>query len=255
METPTIPTPTESPPPAETSLANRLTNVYAAPGEVFDEVKASPVKTGNWLVPILISCVAVIAYIAVVFSQEAIIRGMRETQEKAIQKQVDAGKIPQAQADTIIQGMEKFMTPTLMALFGGFGGVMTIFTMTFAVACVLWLASTFIFKTPVPYLKMVEFTGLTMMVDALEKIVRALLAIWKGSMLATLGPILLVENPSMSNKTHLYLSMLDVIDVWWLSLLALALSKAAGVSFWKTAPLIFVVWFGCRALLIFFTPG
>src|SRR5262245_14740921 len=39
-----------------TSLAEKLVNIFAAPGEVFEEVVVSPLTPVYWLVPILIVC-------------------------------------------------------------------------------------------------------------------------------------------------------------------------------------------------------
>ena len=36
------------------SLAARLLNVFATPGDVFDDVKVAPASTANWLVPALL---------------------------------------------------------------------------------------------------------------------------------------------------------------------------------------------------------
>jgi len=46
--------------PPTTSLAARLMNVFAVPGEVFDEVKASAHSAGNWLLPALVGSVSVL---------------------------------------------------------------------------------------------------------------------------------------------------------------------------------------------------
>ncbi len=50
------PPPLGTPAPT-TSLAGRLLNVFAAPGEVFEEVKATPPSVANWLVPVIIYAV------------------------------------------------------------------------------------------------------------------------------------------------------------------------------------------------------
>ena len=88
---PAFPPPFETAPTEGSSLFVRLTNVYAAPGELFDEVKASPVKTSNWLVPVILACIAIVTFNLALFSQEGIVRELRETQERAMQKQVAAG--------------------------------------------------------------------------------------------------------------------------------------------------------------------
>src|SRR5213592_5030134 len=107
-------------PKQPSSLLGRLTNVYAAPGEVFDEIKAAPASVTNWLVPVLLGCLVGILYTMVAFSQENVLHSIREMQEtrvrKQFQKQVDAGKMSREQADRAagqaLQRMEQFTGPT-----------------------------------------------------------------------------------------------------------------------------------------------
>ena len=46
--------PDSEPQPVQTTLWSRLLNVFAAPGDVFEEVKNSKPSTANWLAPALI---------------------------------------------------------------------------------------------------------------------------------------------------------------------------------------------------------
>ncbi|HKI69933.1 MAG TPA: hypothetical protein VKA67_10115, partial [Verrucomicrobiae bacterium] len=55
------------PKPAHTSLAARLLNVFATPGDVFAEVKASGPCTANWLVPVLFSALVGVFSAIVIF--------------------------------------------------------------------------------------------------------------------------------------------------------------------------------------------
>ena len=91
MENTPAPTPMEEVQRPASSLAGRLMNVFAAPGDVFEELRTSTPATANWLVPLLLACLVGVSYAFAVFSQESILQSMRETQEKAMQKQVDAG--------------------------------------------------------------------------------------------------------------------------------------------------------------------
>ena len=99
MEIAPPPLPVEEVQRPASSLAGRLLNVFAAPGDVFDEIRTSTPSTANWLVPLLLTCLVGIGYVFAVFSQESILQSMRETQEKTMQKQVDARKLTQQQAD------------------------------------------------------------------------------------------------------------------------------------------------------------
>src|SRR6266446_3918727 len=92
------PMPTERDPRPSSSLVSRLMNVFATPGDVFAELKTAPSSVANWLVPILIVMLATIGSFVVILSQPTIKQEMVEMQEKAIDKQVAAGKIKAEQA-------------------------------------------------------------------------------------------------------------------------------------------------------------
>ena len=55
-----------------TSLAARLLNVFAIPGDVFEEVKNSAMCMANWLVPALLLIVVGCIGASLVYSQPAI---------------------------------------------------------------------------------------------------------------------------------------------------------------------------------------
>src|SRR5437867_12676706 len=83
-------------PKQPSSLLGRLANVYAAPGEVFDEIKSAPASVTNWLVPVLLGCLVGVIYTLVAFSQESVLHSLRETQEahvgQPLQKKLEAGR-------------------------------------------------------------------------------------------------------------------------------------------------------------------
>jgi hypothetical protein len=55
--------------PAEpSSLFGRLFNMFAAPGELFDELRQSKPAHSNWVVPLLLSMVVGVLFSIVVFS-------------------------------------------------------------------------------------------------------------------------------------------------------------------------------------------
>jgi len=60
------------------SLGARLLNVYATPGEVFEEVRQSPPSAANWLVPVLLSCLISVISAVAIFSQETVVRQIQE---------------------------------------------------------------------------------------------------------------------------------------------------------------------------------
>lgn len=251
MEPETQPPPVEAPAPPTTSLLSRLTNVFVAPGEVFDEVSASPHRTGNWLVPVLLSCLMGIVFSVVAFSQETIVHDLRAAQEKAVQDQVDAGKMSQAQADQAIQAMQRFMSPTVMMLFGSVASVFASFAWLFFLALCLWGVGLLVFKARFGYLKAAEVCGLAQMIGVLGALITMLLVLWKGNLQMTLGPALLIPEFDPSNKTHLLLAALNVMSLWEMAVLAIGLAKISGTSFLKSALWIFVPWVLFKLAVIF----
>ena len=87
-------------------------NVIAAPGDVFEEVKTSPPSTANWLAPALIFILVSWLGAALIFSQDSIKQQLSDITNKAIDKQIEKGKIPKERIEATRQVAEKF---------GGFG--------------------------------------------------------------------------------------------------------------------------------------
>jgi hypothetical protein len=125
----------------------------------------------------------------------------------------------------------------------------------FLMAVVIWLALKWFTEARVDYMKMVETCGLALVIDVPQKILRIALVAWKGNLLATASPTLFLDNPSTANKTHLFLSMFDVVDFWWLAVLSLGVSKVAGVRYRTAAFIVFGVWYGFRIVAVLLTPS
>lgn len=222
--------------PVETSLAARLANVFVAPGEVFAEVKASPIRHSNWLVAGLIFVLLSWCAAAVMITQEPLQHQMTEAQETAMQKQfqkqIDAGKMSQAQADQAIATAMKiarifyniaaFVGPVIGAGLGPFLG-----------GFIIWAVGSLIFRKPFPYLKGVEAAGLTMVVAGLGVLVKGLLCAALGTMFVSPGLVLLVKPYDPTNLLHTFLLTFDAFAIWGMVLSGIALAKLSEVSFVK----------------------
>jgi len=225
-----IPSPIPASPaaPVETSLTSRLTNVFIAPGEVFAEVKTSPVRHSNWLVAGLIFILLSWCAAGVMLSQDSLQHQMTEAQEHAMQKQVDSGKMTQAQVDTALKIGRIFYTvvifvgPVLGAAIGPFLG-----------GFILWAGGALIFRKRFDYLKGVEAAGLTMVVAGLGALVKGLLCAAMGSMFVSVGAVLLVRPYDPTSLLHLFLLTFDIFAIWGLVLSGIALAKLSEVSFVK----------------------
>lgn len=241
METvPIIPDPESNLP--QTSIWSRLLNVFAAPGEVFEEVKNSRPITANWLVPALICVVVGMISAFIIFSQPAIIQQIHDQQEKVMDQQVKAGKLTQAQADQAMAAIDKFAGPTMMKIFGCVGAVIGSFIHIFWWAFILWLMGQLFLKIKFPFLKAVEIAGLSTMIVVLGVVVTILLTVITGKLGMTPSLALLVSHFDLKNKTHLLLAAVNIFSFWQIGVAACGLSRVTGAPFNKALLLVGLYW-------------
>lgn len=228
--------------PGRMSLAARLLNIFAVPGEVFLDIRSAPHAVSNWLVPIILSSIVGVFSAVVIFSQPSIQQQIREQQSKAIELQVKAGKMTQAQADQSLAVMDKFMGPAMLKIFGAVGAVVSSFVRVFWWAFILWLMGQLILKIRFPYLKAVETAGLVMMISVLGMIISLLLIVNMGKVFASPSLALAVENFDIQSKSHVALGAANVFSFWFVGLMALGLAKLADVPFARAGFLVFGFW-------------
>jgi hypothetical protein len=252
METaPPIPDSQAAPsqPPA-TTLVAKLFNVIAAPGEVFAEVSMAPMRPATWLVPVLIYAVVGVITVCILFAQPTIRQIIHDEQVKALDQQVQQGKMTQAQEDQALQVMEKFTGPAMMAVGGGVFMVIFSFISVFWWALVLWLLGRWILKARFDYLKAVEVAGLASVLIVLSMIIATLLGVILGRLYVGPSLALLVKDFDPKNRVHLLLGAANLFYVWHTTVLGIGLSKLSGASAAKGLMVVFVYWVVAELALI-----
>lgn len=233
---------------APPSLGSCLVNVYAAPGEVFERLRPTPARTATWLVPALL--LILVSWIggAIVLSQDSVKQQMSDIQDRAIQKQVEDGKLTEAQAKQAREVADKV---------GGIGltvgtyaaPVFAAFLTPFWWGFLLWLIGSKLLKGTCPYLKAVEVAGLANMIAVLGAALRTLLVLVTGSLFATASPALLIPNFDPTKTLHAVLLNLDLMTFWVLAIRGLGIAKVSGVSTGKAVGLAFGFWVLITGLL------
>jgi hypothetical protein len=243
MEAPILSNVPEAPPalPETTSLIARLFNVFAAPGDVFEEVASSKIGVANWLAPGII--LVLVSWLAswLIYSQETFQVQYREIGEKAVEQQIAKSKMPPEQAE---------QTRRMAEQIGGTGArvgmvvvpMVAAFVLPFWWGLILYLVGTKIFKGSFDYMKAVEVVGLAGMTSVLEKVVTTLLVFQTGHVMATTTPALFVKNFDMQNTAHAFLALLNVFTFWVLAVRAMGLARLSNVSFAKAAAWVFGIW-------------
>jgi hypothetical protein len=250
---PVLESPPEPPPPPAMSLAARMLNVFAIPGEVFEVVKASRVSIANWLLPMLLSGVVLALMGVVVVSQPAMQKQMHERfeqQVKSLQQEVSAGKMKQAEVDRTVAVTRAIIAPpVLRGLFGAGGAVLGV-ARVFWWAFVVWLLGRLFLKIRLSYFKTLEVSGLALMIAVLGGVVMLLLMVNLPKLFAAPGLATAVSDFDPLRKTPLLLATTNVFSFWLIGVLSVGLARLARVPFLRAAWFVFAFWLIQESILI-----
>lgn len=228
------------------SLAARLVNVFAVPGDVFEDIRAVPHAAANWLLPALLACVVGVASVIIVFSQPAIHQQVREKQaqamEKKFEREIQAGRMTREKADQAMATVEKFIGPTFLMISGSLGVVGYSFARVFFWALVVWWVGRKLFKAEFGYLKAAEVVGLATMIGVLGAIVTLLLRVNFSDPVASPSLALTLAEFDEKNISHMLLAMVNLFDLWQVGVLAAGLARLARVRFVQAALPLLLLW-------------
>jgi hypothetical protein len=186
-------------------------NVLASPGEVFEEVKASPPCAANWVLPMLLCAVVSAVAMWFVYSQPALQQQQDEASARFMQRLVEKGKLTAEQAAAAASSSRPKANwqYTLGPTVGAVGARLAILG-----ALLIWLVGSKVLKGGFSYLKAVEVAGLACMVDVIGSIVRALLILTFASLYASASPALFVKDFDWLKTGHVALATLDLFALW-----------------------------------------
>ncbi len=227
------------------SFMEKLTDVFASPGELFENVRLTGKTNSNWLVPMLLLIAAAILSGQLMIHNASLSAQLGELTRKSFDKQtekaIQEGKLTKEQAD---QQYEQFAKPgsTIFTISQIGGTVIVIPIVLFAVSLVYWLMGKSVMKATAPYMKVVEVVGLTFFIGALEYIITTLMMVATDSIHATPGLGVFVSNFDVENKLHLALSKVNLFTFWSLGVTGIGLAKLFQRDFAKVLVLVVALW-------------
>jgi hypothetical protein len=227
---PTISPNGPAPHAATMSLAARLMNVFAAPGEVFDSIKGTPHSVANWLVPAVLILVIALVGSALIFSHDGINHQVGEMIDKQMEQA--GAKGPQAGAGRSIGILSTKISVVVGPAIGAF-------IVPFWTGLILWLVGAKILKGNFGYLKAVEAGGLANMIGVLDAIVKTLLILVLGNLFASPSLALLVKDFNPQNPAHAAIALVNVMLLWSLLVQSIALARLSGRSLAVAAAWLF----------------
>jgi hypothetical protein len=193
-----------------TTLPAKLANVFACPGELFDEVAASPHRAANWIIPTLLACLSGVISILYLPAQEQ-------------------------------SGLSAQPSMLIVIVSAWLGTIWSAF--------VLWVIGRVFLKMRFPYLKAVEAAALAGMILVLGTAITTLLTLATGNAALRPALSSFVHDFDPSNRVHAALAALNLFHLWATGVLAVGLSKLSGVSFKEAAFWVFGYWVGMRVIL------
>ncbi len=240
--------PPEALAPPATSLPARLVNVFAAPGDVFEEVKSRSVSTANWLVPAVVFIVLCWVGGMLLFSQGSINQQLSDIASKAVDKQIEKGKMTDQQAEAARQAADKYGTLGAK-ISAGVVPVLVAVLSPFWWGLILWLGSK-VLRGGTNYMKAVEVAGLANMINVLAVVVETLLKLSLGNFFATPSLMLLVKDFDPQSPTYGLLAVVNVMVFWALAVRSVGLARLTGSSFGKAAVWVFGIWAAYTGLFV-----
>jgi hypothetical protein len=241
---------TAPPEPAKTpSFTDKIAGIFAAPGDLYEQLRLAPPAASNWVVPTLILIILTIASMVLVLNDSVLFDQMMAPQREALAKAVQEGKITQQAADQQEQMVGSGSPVILISLLVTIP--ITIFAVLFLFSFVFWLIGKLVMKATAPFMKIVEVYGLTFYIGALGVLVTAALRFGFGSFHASPSLALLVLPFDAHNKLHLALSAVNIFTIWGLVVTSIGLARVFQRDFPKVLVLIFAVWILLSVLLIF----
>lgn len=236
------------------SFSDKFVGILSSPGEVFENVAKNPEKqNSNWVIPLVITIVMTIAFTLVVFTQPAIQDQMHETQMHAMQKNVDAGRMTQEQADRAME-MSRPGSPMFL-IFGSVGAVVVLFVMVFAYSGVYWLGGKVIFKFNAPFNKVLEVYGLSLFIGMVGILVSIIMIVAMGSLYAQPSLAIFVSNFDPTDKVDKLLSAINIFEFWAMYVIAVGLAKVWDTTISKSVIVVAGVWIVWTAVKVFLNIG
>jgi hypothetical protein len=220
------------------SLAARLLNVFAVPGEVFGDLKTAPPSFTNWLVPSLLAAVIGVFSVLIILSQPAVQKQFQERQTKLIEDGAKKGKITPQERSLI----EKFTGPGMLMTVAGAGAIAGSFMSLLWWGFILWLLARRVLKVQIPFAKAVEVAGLAMMINVLGGIVAMLLIVNLERLGAAPSLALAFTDFDNARKGNLFAVTANLFSFWVVGVRSIGLAKLANVSYLRAAWLVVTFW-------------
>ncbi len=241
----------------ELGITDKMVSVLTEPGELFSSLSKLPVKTMDWVLPLLLVIVAIIAMQFITNSNPEIKANMVEKQmerfEENFQEQVDKGQMTQEQADRQLDTIQEQMEQggSIALIFGSIGAFIVVFLMFFIVSGVFLLLSKFALGGNGDYKASMLAYGLPQYIVVIQIIIMIVSAIVFSKMFedTSIGSYMGIEKDGMLGWL---MHKLDPFSLWFYSVVGIAYAKMfKSDNTMKYVISILGMWIGFTLLIYF----
>ena len=233
-------TPITAEPVKPMSFADKMVNIFASPGELFDDVRMTPPTPSNWVIPMLMFIVVAFLMGQVMFMNPSLVSQLTDMVRSGIDKMVEEGRLTPEQAEQAAN----FSKPgsTMFMIQQGAGILILTPIVLFLISLIYWLLGRWGMKGTAPFMKVVEVVGLTFFISIAESIVTTILMFVMDSITATPSLGAFVSNFDFTNKLHMALSKVNIFTFWDLSVVSIGLSRLFRRDLPKVLVIVFALW-------------
>ena len=242
---------TETPvgPEEELSHSDKMIGIFTEPSSTFEKIAKFPVKTVDWLLPVLILLVVVAITQILVMSNKEIYYQTQQKQMQQIEKTFDQmvakGQMTREQADEQLEKARQRMEMGRGALgkvLQTLGIFIVGFIFFFLVALIYFLFAKFAFKGDGGYTSVLVASGLTSYIVIIQIVLAAILAMAFGRLLNGLS-IAALADIDKSTLVGFILGKIDPFSIWAYAIVSIGLAKMfKSTSTTKYFLLVFGVW-------------
>lgn len=241
----------------ELSHSDLLTGVFVSPAETLKQYSKQPIRTLDYVLPLLVLIVVIIVSSNVIFSNPSIAYQMKAKQKEAIKKQLEdqvkKGTLSRAEADERIAKSEdqlKIMDSTAGKLLGAAGILLSTVIMILIVCGFYLLLLRFVFSHDISYKQIITASALSGYISIISVTLNTVAAMLLDKMTTGISPLLFIH-ADPGTVMYFLLSKLDPLTIWGYFVFAVALASFAKKEIGQYVLIVFGTYL-CWSALAFF---
>lgn len=241
----------------ELTHSDKLVGVFSEPSTTFQKMAQSPVRTTDWLIPLLTFIIVLILSTVMMQTNQQIKYSMMEKQLESIEKNFDeavnTGRMTQEQADAQMESIRDRMDQGGMAMLIPqiIGIVIFTFIVFFVISGFYFATVKFVLKGDGPYGNAMVAYGLPFYIASVQVILQVIVAMLMSKMVTDLS----VTTFMSLDKTEIVgflLSKVDIFSIWFYVVVGIAYAKMfKSDNTKKYVVTILVLWIGFSLLFFY----